>query len=300
MESDHLLVEIQIMGDAENRKYTFSGHETFHCKGLWLKKGYDFVKEGHSFNDEDAVVVLGVGKNMVSSIRYWLRAFGLINQNNEISPLADFIFDTETGCDPFVEDTQTLWLLHWNLIYTNYASIYRQVFLHFHKERKDFSKANIFAFLKRKYLDKTFSGLVWNDNTINKDIAMLIKMYVSPDTNIYEDYSSILLDLNLIKRIEKEVYEFNYPTKAKINPLIFFYAIHKVSDGSQVVEFDKLLELSLVFCLSQNELYDIFNQLTAINSNITFDNSAGEQLFAVKQDFNEFEILNMYYNPKER
>ena len=129
---------------------------------------------------------------------------------------------------------------------------------------------------------------------------MLIKMYVSPDTNIYEDYSSILLDLNLIKRIEKEVYEFNYPTKAKINPLIFFYAIHKVSDGSQVVEFDKLLELSLVFCLSQNELYDIFNQLTAINSNITFDNSAGEQLFAVKQDFNEFEILNMYYNPKER
>ena len=93
-------------------KYTFSGHETFACKSLWLKKGYDFVKDGHSFNDEDAVVALGVGKNMVSSIRYWLRAFGLINQDNEISPLADFIFDTETGCDPFVEDTQTFWLLH--------------------------------------------------------------------------------------------------------------------------------------------------------------------------------------------
>ena len=104
------------------------------------------MKDGHSFNDEDAVVALGVGKNMVSSIRYWLRAFGLINLDNEISPLADFIFDTETGCDPFVEDTQTLWLLHWNLIYTNYATIYRQIFLNFHKERKEFSKANIFAF----------------------------------------------------------------------------------------------------------------------------------------------------------
>ena len=45
-------------------KYTFSGHETFACKSLWLKKGYDFVKDGHSFNDEDAVVALGVGKNM--------------------------------------------------------------------------------------------------------------------------------------------------------------------------------------------------------------------------------------------
>lgn len=264
-----------------------------------MKKGYDFVNEGHSFNDEDAVVVLGVGKNMVSSIRYWLKAFGMIDQNNELSPIAHFIFDNETGRDPFIEDIQTLWLLHWNLIYTNYATIYRQVFLSFHKERKEFSKPNIFAFLRRKYLDKAFSGLVWNDNTINRDIAMLIRMYVSPDTDVFEDYSSIMLDLNLIKRVEKEVYEFNYPTKARINPLIFFYAVHKLSSGSQVVEFDKMLELALVFCLSQGELYDIFGQLTAINPNISFDNSAGEQLFAVKQVFNEFDILDMYYKTEQ-
>lgn len=282
-----------------NIKSTFSGHETFACKSLWLKKGYDFIKEGHSFNDDDAVVVLGVGKNMVNSIRYWVRAFGLISSENEITAFADYIFDTETGCDPFVEDVQTLWLLHWNLIYTNYATIYRQVFLNLHKERKEFSKANIFAFLKRKNIDKAFSNIIWNDNTINKDIAMMLRMYVSPNTNIYEEYSAILLDLNLIKRIDKDSYEFNYVAKTKINPLIFFYAVRKIS-SNQVVEFDKMLELALVFCLSQGELYDIFNQLTVINSNITFDNSAGEQLFAVKQDFNEFEILNMYYKSEER
>ena len=283
-----------------NTKSTFSGHETFACKSLWLKKGYDFVKEGHSFNDEDAVVVLGVGKNMVSSIRYWLRAFGLIDPENKTTLLADFIFDIEKGCDPFVEDVQTLWLLHWNLIYTNYATIYRQIFLHFHKERKEFSKANICAFLKRKNLDKAFSGMVWNDNTINKDISMLVRMYVSPNTDVYEDYSAILLDLNLIKRISKDLYEFNYVTKAKINPLIFFYAVHIISGGAQVVEFDKMLELSLAFCLTQSELYDLFDQLTTTNSNITFDNSAGEQLFAVKQDFDGFEILKMYYKSEER
>lgn len=283
-----------------NTKSTFSGHETFACKSLWLKKGYDFVKEGHSFNDEDAVVVLGVGKNMVSSIRYWLRAFGLIDPENKTTLLADFIFDIEKGCDPFVEDVQTLWLLHWNLIYTNYATIYRQIFLNFHKERKEFSKANIFAFLKRKNLDKAFSGMVWNDNTINKDISMLVRMYVSPNTDVYEDYSAILLDLNLIKRISKDLYEFNYVTKAKINPLIFFYAVHIISGGAQVVEFDKMLELSLAFCLTQSELYDLFDQLTTTNSNITFDNSAGEQLFAVKQDFDGFEILKMYYKSEER
>lgn len=123
-------------------------------------------------------------------------------------------------------------------------------------------------------------------------------MYVTANTNVCDDYSSILINLNLIKLIEKDLYDFNYSTKSKINPLIFFYAVHKLSNGSQVVEFDKMQELSRIFCLSQSELFDIFSQLTAINSNITFDNSAGEQLFTIRQDFNEYEILDMYY--KER
>ena len=30
-------------------KYTFSGHESFPCKSLWLKKGYDFVANKNDF-----------------------------------------------------------------------------------------------------------------------------------------------------------------------------------------------------------------------------------------------------------
>jgi hypothetical protein len=41
-------------------KYTFSGHDSFHCRQLWLMKGFDFVQEGISFNNFDAVVKLGV------------------------------------------------------------------------------------------------------------------------------------------------------------------------------------------------------------------------------------------------
>lgn len=58
-------------------KYTFSGHESFYCNSLWLKKGYDFVSKGNDFNADNAVRDLGVEKNMVASIRYWMRAFGL-------------------------------------------------------------------------------------------------------------------------------------------------------------------------------------------------------------------------------
>lgn len=49
-------------------RYSFSGHESFHCKSLWLKKGYDFICNKKHFADTDSVVELGVGKNMVSAI----------------------------------------------------------------------------------------------------------------------------------------------------------------------------------------------------------------------------------------
>ena len=38
----------------------FSGHETFHCRHYWLKKGVDFLAHGKSFKDELALLDLGV------------------------------------------------------------------------------------------------------------------------------------------------------------------------------------------------------------------------------------------------
>ena len=90
-------------------KYAFSGHESFQCKGLWLKKGYDYAKAGLSFTDDYAVVELGVGKNMVASIRYWLRAFGITNDNGVPTEIGKYLLD-DNGADPYIEDTATLWL----------------------------------------------------------------------------------------------------------------------------------------------------------------------------------------------
>ena len=65
-----------IFGKLATQRYSFSGHESFHCRSLWLKKGYDFLNNGYAFNSPDAVVHLGVGKNMVAAIRFWMKAFG--------------------------------------------------------------------------------------------------------------------------------------------------------------------------------------------------------------------------------
>lgn len=93
-----------------NIKFTFSGHESFQCRQLWLKKGYHFVNKKKSYNNDDAVVELGVGKNMVSSIRFWMKAFNLLTPTDELTDFSHRLL-SDDGYDPYMEDEGTLWFL---------------------------------------------------------------------------------------------------------------------------------------------------------------------------------------------
>lgn len=102
------------------KKYRISGHESFPFRYTWLPKAVHGLQNNSKlFADEArAMVDLGVGKNMVRSIRFWAQAAGIITaaKNGEYH-LTDFGASLlgERGCDPFLEDVRTLWLLHWNL-----------------------------------------------------------------------------------------------------------------------------------------------------------------------------------------
>ena len=40
----------------------------------------------------NAVAALGVGRNMVTSIQFWLKSFGLLDEELQTTPIADTIF----------------------------------------------------------------------------------------------------------------------------------------------------------------------------------------------------------------
>jgi len=277
-------------------RYTFSGHESFYCKSLWLKKGYDFVSKNKDFNAPEAVIELGVGKNMVSSIRFWMRAFGLVVDNN-VTSIADYIFNNTNGKDPFVEDLGTLWLLHYYLIKTELASIYKLFFVDFHKEKNgEFSREQLQLFLKRKNAETDYAHL-YNENTVKRDIGVLLQNYVTPQqSKSNEDYSALLLDLNLLKQTEKHYY-FNTKGKNGINPEIFLYAIIDDKQQNQIVSFDKLMDLALIFCMTKTELIDtILFLVEEYPESLRYTDDGGiKQLFFIKE-INKIEMLNKYYN----
>ena len=287
----------------EIKKFTFSGHESFPCKTLWLKKGYDFITNGGDFNADEAVVRLGVGKNMVSSIRYWIKAFGFNNERTNW--IAEYIFDTVDGKDPFVEDIGTLWLLHFLLIYTEEASLYNLFFVDFQKERREFDRSQVVSFVKRK-MAEAGKDTLFNENTVKKDVGVLLLNYCLPkNPQSNEDFSTLLMDLDLLRQMERrwsdeegrDRYVFNIEGKRQIVPEIFLFAILMMKDDTdKSISYDMMQELGLIFCMNDLEVIDMLKLLSEkYSDSLAYSDVAGIRQLQFINKIEAKQILDEYY-----
>lgn len=278
------------------KKFIFSGHESFHCKSLWLKKGYDFLLNGNLFTDSDSVIKLGVGKNMVASIRYWLRAFGLSNKDN-LTDVADYLFNNTTGRDPYTEDLNTLWLLHFLIVNQNIANIYNIVFLDFQRERKEFSRNDLQTYINRK-CSASDQKNAYNENTVKKDINVLLKNYIAPkDLKNIDDFSALLINLNLILPKSNDLYSFREVSLNEISPQIILYSLLSIGNNEKTISIDDLQRLSLIFCLPIVSLIEIIRSIEQLYPDtLVFSDNSGIKNVQFLKEMNKFEILDKYYN----
>ncbi|WP_343570386.1 DUF4007 family protein [Sphingobacterium sp.] len=283
-------------------KLSFSGHETFSCKIYWLKKGYDFVRAGKSFTDDDAVVDLGVGKNMVTSIRFWLKAFGIIDETDQTTEFANFIFGDD-GVDPYLEDVVTLWLLHYQLIKSEKASIYSLIFNRFRRERTEFTKEHIKRFLNRVILEEQVN---FSAATIDSDIKVFLANYVSQKTSdIEESYNNILQELALISNFKQlddsshllDWYQFDLQSKNIPFEVLLFVILDSPLYG-QSISLSHLANdpssLGNVFLLTEGSLITLLKEIRTEYA--TYTETAGNQVLQVRSNLEKYRILYTYYN----
>ncbi len=288
------------MSEVLTLKYTFSGHDSFHCRQLWLKKGYDFVQEGQSFNSEDAVVQLGVGKNMVSSIRFWLKAFNVIDSKDNPTEFGIKLFDTENGYDPFLEDEASLWLLHYQLVKTGLASIYNIIFNEFRKEKILFKDDVFLNYLKR--IQETNPELSFNENTVSKDFMVFVNNYKNEEenNNIEDSFSGILAEIGLLKTVGKgkeKQYQIENSDRDNLNEAVLLFSIlDNPNYGNSIslnsLEYDYNSPGS-IFALNRTGLTNKIAEI--VDKNITFTDHAGIKELQFKNKPNAFSILDKYY-----
>ena len=221
-----------------------SGHETFACRFAWLPK---VVKELNApsdaakflFKDEnEAMVRLGVGKNMVRSIKFWGETAGIIapaaDGGHEVTHFGNQLLGHESH-DPYLEHQKTLWLLHWKIATSSPPIFYwNQMLNHWH--RPEFSFSEILPFLER--------SLPLNAKSSNRTISDGYKVFVHTYTRTRGNKGEVsedsldcpLVELGLIhatgdRRIhdngpKEDIYCFNYDDKPDVNDALFAYCLN--------------------------------------------------------------------------
>jgi Protein of unknown function (DUF4007) len=220
------------MGGA-SLQHSFSGHETFPFRYPWLKKGFDAVRDDAGvFARDDAITILGVGKNMVRSIRHWCIAMGVLRESSnpgatlEPTELGSLLLEND-GLDPYLEDPATLWLLHWQLASNrSRATTWFWTFSYFHEP--EFTREMLASSLLR--WTQTLTGKPVAESSVRRDVEVFLRTYVPSRASrghIAEDSIDCpLTGLRLVTQPgDGKAFRFRRGKQGALPDCIFLYAV---------------------------------------------------------------------------
>lgn len=293
----------------------FGRHESFPLRFGWIAKGLEALRNDPKvFTRDDATVTLGVGKNMVVSIRYWLQAARIVHRDstrNVLTPtsIADVVFGE--GGDPYLEDEGTIWLLHW-LFASNpsHATAIYWFFNHYHKPT--FTNAE-FATGLTDFAHRELSARTAK-TTLKNDAQLVIRMYSRATTSaritLEDALDSPLSMLGLLQRVDVRTVRAVPMDRPDLPLDVFAFAIAEVFEHvgvSQLAIADLMYSDTrrcapgAVFRLTENGLVAKLEALCAAHPHaLRLDRTAGVfQLYKIAP-LDSSDILKARYTTHER
>lgn len=270
------------------------GHEKFVLREGWLTKGIRGVSEdNHLFSGNDGADKLGVGTNMVKSIRYWMQAFDLFDEDiktgTQLNRIGEMILDK----DLYLEDTFTLWLLHSRIAKNEDKATTWYVFFN-SVDAEEFTKEEIFEPIKRELLviaDKDFP-----DKSLSDDIDVLLNMYSREKKDEDPEDKNVcpLVELGLIKK-EANRYIPQQPDLRKFSDYIILYELAILLDGKKSIGIDKIADLAKhIYQLNRVTVNNILDRLDTAGY-IRVDRTAGLDLIYPVEMITSDEVIEEYY-----
>lgn len=302
--------------DLAGHTFSFSGHETFVFRYTWLKKAVDAVSlDPRVFTKDDAIVKLGVGKNMVRSIRHWGIATGVIEEapksrGSELksTTFGQFIFGNsyDAGVDPFLEDPNTLWLLHWFLATNPQRSTTWQWALNM-LPSNEFTRDGLMQNLHDEMLRLNLKSP--SEATLKRDIDVFVRTYVSGRVNrgpaIEETLDCPLTELNLIEEVSgTELLKIRRGPKSSLGARVFAFCLldfwARIAPGTKTLAFTDIAysrnSPGNIFKLDENSLIEKLEALEIVtNGSVGYAEVAGLKQVYQQGTFDPYSWLKAHY-----
>ncbi|RWC99752.1 MAG: DUF4007 family protein [Mesorhizobium sp.] len=226
--------------------FRFSGHESFACRYAWLPKAYRAITHDPALfsDDERSMVELGIGKNMVRSLRFWVDAMGVASPSGERghrpTEFGDAVF-AEYGADPYLEDERTLWLLHWNLSSRAAPALFAWAHMLGEWSYPEFTRSEALDSFRRRSVSL---GNTHSDVTLGQHLDVFLHTYVGTQgakVAIEDSLDGPLVGLKLIVPAGERrnasgrwetVYAFRREPKPDITDAVFEYCLSDFWDRS--------------------------------------------------------------------
>lgn len=271
------------------------GHEKFHLREGWIAKGlYGVSANPRVFSGSDGTDQLGVGTNMVKSIKYWMLAMGLIKEGQkngaELTDLGKMILKY----DPFLEDDLSLWLLHSYIAKNNFRSTVWYLF--FNKcQAEEFTKEELYTVLRKELISYAETDS-FPESSLKDDIDVLLNMYSKDIKNDDpEDKNKCpLASLKLIKK-EGDVYYRQQPDMRHFRDEIILYELGNIFEEESSIGIDYVAELAAnIYHLSRVAINTILDRLDNAGY-ITVNRTAGLDEIYPNKKISVKKIIEDYY-----
>ena len=306
------------MRQTDATKPIFARHETFHPRYGWFRKAFTFSADDPDiFTSEDAPIRIGVGKNMVRSIRFWGLAAKLITENpysphsrnHQIVPtrLGRALLSGE-GWDPYMEDPGTLWLLHWLLLAPpSRLPIWWFAFNEF--QAIEFIDDTL-ELASTNFIEAVTDWKTPNPSSIKKDISALLRTYAPRDfkSQVYLDdiLDCPFRELNLIQRsTATDAYRFTLGAKPNLPSAIVAYScldfVVRTNVAGNSVTISRLANEAgapgKAFKLGENDLVAAIEEVTQVFDTLALISPTGSRQLSWADDprVTAPKILNHYY-----
>lgn len=286
----------------------FRAHDTFFIRKGWLSKG---MKAVHSkpdvfvSKDENPMDVLGIGSNMVKSLRYWLVATNLteeaLQNKRRIQKFTEFgnqVFKN----DRFMEEYGTLYLLHYMLA-KNEEDATSWYFFFNEFNMSEFTREDFVAALQN-YV--SMKGETVAIRSMSDDFACILNTYlprykinptrVNPENNI----DCPLGELGLIDILDKnkKTYRKAIPTPETIHPWVLMAVMCDQSSGRMEIGLNELLtakcNIGKTFNLDAITMLDVLHQVEKLGL-VKIIRTAGLDVIQLKQNYSFAECVDNYY-----
>jgi hypothetical protein len=299
----------------------FSGHESFPLRLTWLTKAVRNCEPKHQrdlFSRPDAMVPLGVGKNMVRSMRSWAIQTKVLEPDGDggrvkrLRPTAigTLLFGRH-GHDPYMEDPATVWLLHWSLASNPKLATWYWTFNELRET--EFHRSTLVTHLLRLSQQTTDRPVA--QETVERDVDCFLRTYVpsDPDKRLSREelLDCPLTELGLIRRSGgKEGFIFLRGARESLPNALFAYCLltfwhSRKASSAESLRFEDVAYApgspGQVFKLSENALVDRLHQMSQLTAAaIRYDDTAGLRQVFRERSIEPETLLYKHYGIKIR